>query len=282
MSYRYPNASLAALDDISFVAPAGGTTVLVGTSGRLGLGLASSPSPKPKPKPNPKPNPNPNPNPLTLTLTLTLNSGSGKSTALRLLARLRDADSGAVSAWGRDVANVTTAALRQRIGFVTQEATLFDDTVLYNIRFGAFEAPVEASRAAAAAAALDGSLARWPQVRGSRLYHSPNPDHSPNPSPNPNPNPSLCYRLPQGLETRVGERGAQLSGGERQRVTVARALLRAPPLLLADEATSTLTLTPSLTLTPTLTPAPTLTPTPTLTLTLTRPLPPPTHLPRPT
>lgn len=162
VSYRYPNASVPALDHVSFVAPAGGTTVLVGTS------------------------------------------GSGKSTALRLLARLRDADSGTVNAWGRDVRGVTGAALRQRIGFVTQEPTLFDDTVLYNIRFGAFEAPVERSRAAAAAAALDGSLARWPQ----------------------------------GLETRVGERGAQLSGGERQRVTVARALLREPPLLLADEATS--------------------------------------------
>ena len=78
VSYRYPNASAPALDHVSFVAPAGGTTVLVGTS------------------------------------------GSGKSTALRLLARLRDADSGAVNAWGRDVRGVTGAALRQRIGFVTQ------------------------------------------------------------------------------------------------------------------------------------------------------------------
>ena len=78
VSYRYPNASAPALLGVSFVAPAGGTTVLVGAS------------------------------------------GSGKSTALRLLARLRDADAGAVSAWGRDVRGVTGAALRQRIGFVTQ------------------------------------------------------------------------------------------------------------------------------------------------------------------
>ena len=78
VSYRYPNASAPALVHVSFVAPAGGTTVLVGAS------------------------------------------GSGKSTALRLLARLRDADSGAVNAWGRDVRGVTAAALRQRIGFVTQ------------------------------------------------------------------------------------------------------------------------------------------------------------------
>jgi ABC-type multidrug transport system fused ATPase/permease subunit len=131
-------------------------------------------------------------------------SGSGKSTCLRLLSRLCDADSGEVRLWERDVRAINRTVLRERISFVAQQPVLFDDTLRWNVVLGALDASDAAVAAAIEAAALGPSVAL----------------------------------LPEGIETRVGERGGRLSGGERQRVAVARALLRDAPLLLADEPTA--------------------------------------------
>ncbi|MHB2168347.1 ABC transporter ATP-binding protein [Alsobacter sp. R-9] len=133
-------------------------------------------------------------------------SGSGKSTLMNLVPRLFDPSRGSVAIDGVDIASVTLESLRASIAVVAQEAVLFDDSVRANIRFGrpgATDAEVEA--AARAAAAHD-----------------------------------FIARLPEGYETRVGERGSRLSGGERQRIAIARAILKNAPILLLDEATSAL------------------------------------------
>lgn len=133
-------------------------------------------------------------------------SGSGKSSLMNLVPRLFDPDSGRIEIDGTDIRDVSLASLRDAIGVVAQDAVLFDDTVRANILFGrpdASQAEVEAATRAAAA-------------------------HD------------FILRLPEGYETRVGERGSRLSGGERQRVAIARAILRNAPILLLDEATSAL------------------------------------------
>ncbi len=133
-------------------------------------------------------------------------SGSGKSSLMNLVPRLFDPERGRIEIDGTDIRDVTLASLRGSIGVVAQDAVLFDDTVRANILFGrpdATQADVEA--AARAAAAHD-----------------------------------FIARLPEGYETRVGDRGSRLSGGERQRVAIARALLKNAPILLLDEATSAL------------------------------------------
>ncbi len=133
-------------------------------------------------------------------------SGSGKSTLMSLVTRLFDPGEGAVEIDGQDIRGLTLASLRSAIAVVAQEAVLFDDTVRANIAFGrpgASDGEIEA--AAAAAAAHD-----------------------------------FITRLPDGYETRVGDRGSRLSGGERQRVALARAILKDAPILLLDEATSAL------------------------------------------
>jgi len=133
-------------------------------------------------------------------------SGSGKSSLMNLVPRLFDPDGGRIEIDGTDIRDVTLASLRDAIAVVAQDAVLFDDTVRANILFGrpdASDAEVEA--AARAAAAHD-----------------------------------FILRLPEGYETRVGERGSRLSGGERQRVAIARAILKDAPILLLDEATSAL------------------------------------------
>jgi ATP-binding cassette subfamily B protein len=133
-------------------------------------------------------------------------SGAGKSTIARLLFRFYDVDRGRICIDGEDIRDFTLDSLRRQIGVVPQDAVLFNDSLGYNIRYGAPEADAAALREVIRAAHLDGLIAR----------------------------------LPEGLDTPVGERGLKLSGGEKQRVALARALLKDPPILILDEATSSL------------------------------------------
>ncbi|MDY0011564.1 MAG: ABC transporter ATP-binding protein/permease [Rhodocyclaceae bacterium] len=140
------------------------------------------------------------------TVAVVGHSGSGKSTLARLLYRFYDVQGGAVRINGQDLRHFTQHSLRSAIGIVPQDTVLFNDTLLYNIQYGRPEASREEVAEAARAAQLDAFIAR----------------------------------LPDGLETRVGERGLKLSGGEKQRVAIARALLKNPAILIFDEATSAL------------------------------------------
>ncbi len=133
-------------------------------------------------------------------------SGAGKSTILNLIPRFYDIDQGSVSIDGIDVRDVTMASLHKHIALVSQEITLFDDTVRANIAYGRAGAnDAEIEEAARHAAAHD-----------------------------------FIVDLPEGYETRVGEQGVKLSGGQRQRLAIARAMLKNAPILLLDEATSAL------------------------------------------
>jgi len=133
-------------------------------------------------------------------------SGAGKSTVLKLLFRFYDPAEGRVVVDGQDVRDVTQASLRARLGLVPQDVALFNDTLRANIAY----AKPTASEAEILEAAERAQLA------------------------------DFIRALPKGLETRVGERGLKLSGGEKQRVAVARAILLDPPILVLDEATSSL------------------------------------------
>jgi ATP-binding cassette subfamily B protein len=133
-------------------------------------------------------------------------SGAGKSTIARLLFRFYDPQAGRVLISGQDIALVTQDSLRAQIGIVPQDAVLFNESLAYNIAYGAEGADEEAVAQAARDAALM----------------------------------PLISRLPQGFDTIVGERGLKLSGGEKQRVAIARTLVKNPPILVLDEATSAL------------------------------------------
>ncbi len=133
-------------------------------------------------------------------------SGSGKSTIGRLLFRFYDVTGGALRIDGQDVREISQDSLHQHIGVVPQDTVLFNDTIHYNIAYGRPEAPREELIAAAKAAKIH----------------------------------DFIMSLPEGYETKVGERGLKLSGGEKQRVGIARTLLKNPPILLLDEATSAL------------------------------------------
>jgi subfamily B ATP-binding cassette protein MsbA len=140
------------------------------------------------------------------TIALVGSSGSGKSTLANLVPRFYDPTAGSVSIDGVDLRTATLASLRTQIGLVTQETVLFNETVRANIAYGRADVPigrvVEAAKAAQAHAFIE--------------------------------------NLPEGYDTVIGERGARLSMGQRQRLTIARALLKDPPILILDEATSAL------------------------------------------
>ena len=133
-------------------------------------------------------------------------SGSGKSTIGRLLFRFYDVTGGSISIDGQDIRDVTQTSLHQLIGVVPQDTVLFNDTVGYNIAYGRPGASVAEIETAARAAKIH----------------------------------DFIVSLPEGYETKVGERGLKLSGGEKQRVGIARTLLKNPPILILDEATSAL------------------------------------------
>ena len=133
-------------------------------------------------------------------------SGAGKSTVLKLLFRFYDPSSGKVSIDGQDLRSVTQASLRRTLGLVPQDVVLFNDTIRYNIGYGNPDASQHDLEEAA---------------RSAQLLH-------------------FIESLPQGWETRVGERGLKLSGGEKQRVGIARVVLKNPTILILDEATSSL------------------------------------------
>jgi ABC-type transport system involved in Fe-S cluster assembly fused permease/ATPase subunit len=133
-------------------------------------------------------------------------SGAGKSTISRLLFRFYELTSGRVLIDGQDIRDVTQASLRAAIGMVPQDTVLFNDTILYNIRYGRPEATDAQVREAA----------RLAQIH------------------------DFIMTLPQGYDSLVGERGLKLSGGEKQRVAIARTILKSPPILMLDEATSAL------------------------------------------
>ena len=140
------------------------------------------------------------------TVAVVGQSGSGKSTLARLLYRFYDIGGGQICINGTDLRGLTQSSLRAAIGIVPQDTVLFNDTIFYNIQYGRPNASREDVLAAADAAQLS----------------------------------AFIELLPDGYETKVGERGLKLSGGEKQRVAIARALLKNPPLLIFDEATSAL------------------------------------------
>ena len=133
-------------------------------------------------------------------------SGAGKSTIANLIPRFYEINSGAISIDGQDIRDVTVASLREQIGIVPQETMLFSTTVMENIRYGRLDATDEEVIEAAKAANAD----------------------------------AFIRELPQGYDTPIGERGLNLSGGQRQRMSIARAILKNPRILILDEATSAL------------------------------------------
>lgn len=133
-------------------------------------------------------------------------SGCGKSTIVRLLYRFYDPNSGRVMINGQDIRDIDIDSLRKQIAVVPQDAVLFHDTIKYNVHYGDFSQPEERVLAASQLAELHDTIQNWPK----------------------------------GYETQVGERGLKLSGGEKQRVAIARAILKNSPILVFDEATSSL------------------------------------------
>lgn len=133
-------------------------------------------------------------------------SGAGKSTVASLLPRFYDVDKGSITIDGEDLRGLTLDSLREQVGIVPQETVLFNGTVYDNILYGRLDATKEEVEAAAKAANAH----------------------------------NFIMELPQGYETRLGDRGMNISGGQRQRISIARAILKNPQILILDEATSAL------------------------------------------
>jgi ATP-binding cassette, subfamily B, bacterial MsbA len=139
------------------------------------------------------------------TIALVGNSGGGKSTLADLAIRFYDPQSGAITIDGHNLKNITQESLRDKMGIVTQEAILYNDTIFNNIAFGRNSTKEEVEAAAKIANAHE----------------------------------FICLQ-DQGYQTNIGDRGTKLSGGQKQRLSIARAILKNPPILILDEATSAL------------------------------------------
>lgn len=133
-------------------------------------------------------------------------TGAGKTTITSLLLRFYELQGGRILLDGRDIREYTQQSLRRAIGLVQQDVFLFSDSVKYNIAYAEEDSREEEIKKAAVMAAAD----------------------------------EFIEKLPQGYETRIGERGVKLSGGQKQRIAIARAFLKNPPVLVLDEATSSL------------------------------------------
>lgn len=140
------------------------------------------------------------------TVAIVGSSGAGKTTLFQLLLRFYDPQQGTIRLDGVDIRRFEPSALRERIGIVAQDTTVFSADAMENIRYGRLDATEDDVYAAARAANAH----------------------------------EFIEALPEGYKTFLGERGVRLSGGQRQRIAIARALLKNPPLLLLDEATSAL------------------------------------------
>ncbi|MBD1389650.1 lipid A export permease/ATP-binding protein MsbA [Neiella sp. HB171785] len=141
------------------------------------------------------------------SLALVGRSGSGKSTITQLLTRFYEPQSGSIEIDGIAIDELTLKALRRQIAVVSQHVILFDDTVANNIAYG-----------------LDGEVSRERIIEAAQSAHAM----------------EFIERLPEGLDTQIGQNGVTLSGGQRQRLAIARAILRDAPILILDEATSAL------------------------------------------
>ena len=137
-------------------------------------------------------------------------SGCGKSTTIQLMERFYDVSSGRILLDGHDIRTLNLASLRKHIALVSQEPTLYDGTIEFNLRLGALENPDDVTETQLKEAARSANILDF--IEG----------------------------LPEGFRTQVGSKGTQLSGGQKQRLAIARALIRNPKILLLDEATSAL------------------------------------------
>ncbi|OGR84027.1 MAG: hypothetical protein A2636_02975 [Elusimicrobia bacterium RIFCSPHIGHO2_01_FULL_64_10] len=140
-------------------------------------------------------------------------SGAGKTTLTKLLPRLMDPQEGAIRIDGVELRRASLASLRRQIGIVTQDVILFNETVRYNIAYGGTGSPGERS------AEMDRRIEDSAKIANAHDF---------------------ILALPRGYDTVIGERGVRLSGGQRQRLSIARAVIKNPPILILDEATSSL------------------------------------------